>query len=54
MVREQRKKRPNVQKGDKMFEGEGGAGVLHWQRRPGKTVEVYRQEESEGKVTVLQ
>ena len=29
MVREQREKKQNGQKGDKKFEGEGGAGVLH-------------------------
>ena len=55
MVREQRKKRQNGQNGDKRFEGEGWAKVLHWQRGgPGKTVEVYRLEKSEGGVTVLQ
>ena len=32
MVRELREKRHNEQKGDKRFGGEGGAGVLHWQR----------------------
>ena len=29
MVREQREKIQNGQKGDKKFEGEGGAGVQH-------------------------
>ena len=31
VVREQRKKRQNGQKGDKTFKGKGGMGVLHWQ-----------------------
>ena len=32
MVREQRENIQNGQKGDKMFEGEGGVGVQHLQR----------------------
>ena len=31
-MRKQREKRQNRQKGDKRFEGEGGAEVLHQQR----------------------
>ena len=32
VMREQRQKIQNGQKGDKRFEGEGGAEVLYWQR----------------------
>ena len=39
------------------FEGEGGAGVLHWQRggadEPSSAVEVFKREESKEKVTEI-
>ena len=34
MVREKREKIQNEQEGDKRFEDEGGAEVLHYQRGP--------------------
>ena len=39
--------------GDKRFGDEGGKRVLHQQRGPDCTVEVYVSEESEERVTVL-